>query len=158
MRWYKRSVVFAIGLFVELIIATISCILIKENRIWLSGLVLPRFAPRSFLFYAVLMEVTYLSSAAGLALYVQSARDLPKGIALTALEGGAETITLLFFFKFTYEITAFFLATATMILSVTNAFLFLSKSDAAGFARIPTLVVTLYLWTVIYCILMMNFA
>ena len=158
MRWYKRSIVFAVGLLAELVVAILSCLLIKQNRAWLENLALPYFAPRSFLFYATLMEAVYLSSAAALAFYVQSAKDLPKGLALTVLEGGAETITLLFFFKFTYEITAFFLATATMIFSVINSFLFLRKSDAAGFMRIPTLATTVYLWTVIYCILMINFA
>ena len=158
MRWYKRSIVFAVGLLAELIVAILSCLLIKQNRTWLENLALPYFAPKSFLFYAMLMEAVYLSSAAALAFYVQSARDLPKGLVLTLLEGGAETVTLLFFFKFTYEITAFFLATGTMVFSVINSFLFLRKSDGAGFMRIPTLTATVYLWTVIYCILMINFA
>ena len=158
MRWYKRSVVFAVGLLAELVVSILSCLLIKQNRAWLDNLALPYFAPRSFLFYAVLMESVYLSSAAALAFFVQNAKDLPKGLALTALEGASETVTLLFFFKFTYEITAFFLATGTMVLSVVNTLLFLRKSDAAGFIRIPTLAATVYLWTVIYCILMINFA
>ncbi|MBO4479725.1 MAG: hypothetical protein J5774_05105 [Clostridia bacterium] len=158
MRWYKRSVVFAVGLFSELIVATISCLLIKENRAWLQNLVLPYFAPRSFLFYAVLMEVRYLSAAAALALYVNALKELPKGLFLTCLEGAAETVTLLFFFKFTYEITAFFLATATMVLSVVNNLLFLSKNDAGGIFHLPATLVTLYFWTVIYCILSLNFA
>ncbi len=158
MRWYKRSVVFAIGLFFELIVAILSCLLIKENRSWLETLALPYFAPRSFLYYAIGMEIVYLCSAASVALYTSSVRDLPKALLLNAAEGGAEIVTLLFFFKFTYEITSFFLATATMILSTVNTFLFLSKSDAAGIVRVGTMGVTLYLWVIIYCILTINFA
>ena len=158
MRWYKRSIVFAIGLFIELIVATISCLLIKENGAWLVRLALPHFAPRHFLPYGILMECIYLSSAAALALYATNAHDLPKGVLLTSLEGGAEIASLLFFFKFTYEITAFFLSTITMILSIVNTIVFLSKSDYAGIARIPSLAATVYLWTIIYCILMINFA
>lgn len=158
MRWYKRSVVFAVGLVLELIVATISCILIKENRTWLSALVLPFFAFKNFLPYAVCMEVVYLCTAASLALYTESAKDLPKGLFLNAVEGGMQILTLVFFFKFTYEITAFFLATATMIVSAIISFLFLEKNDSAGILRIGTFAVTLYLWTVIYCILMINFA
>ena len=104
------------------------------------------------------METAYLSSAAALAFYVNRAGDLPKGLFLMVLEGAAQCVTLLFFFKFTYEVTAFFLATGTMILSTINAFLFLAKSDVAGISKIPSLAVTLYLWTVVYCILMINFA
>ena len=158
MRWYKRSIVFAIGLLAELIIATISCLLIKENHTWLRSLVLPYFAPRSFLIYAFCMEVAYLSAAASLALYVEHLSDLPKRLLLTAGEGTAQIVTLLFFFKFTYEITSFFLATATMVFSVVTNVLFLTKSDAAGICRLPTTVVTVYFWTVIYCILSINFA
>ena len=66
MRWYKRSIVFTIGLIIELVVATISCLLIKENHIWLSGLALPYFAPRSFFLYGVMMEIIYLSTAAAL--------------------------------------------------------------------------------------------
>ena len=157
MRWYKRSVVFAIGLFIEVVIATISCLLIKENREWLTALDLPSFAPKSFLFYGTLMEVVYLSSAAALALYTAEKRDLAKGILLTSAEGLAQIITLLFFFEFTYEITAFILSTATMVLSHINTMIFLEKKDVAGIARVPTLAVTTYLWAVIYCILMINF-
>ena len=158
MRWYKRSVIFAMGLLIEVIVATISCLLIKENSDWLSRLTLPYFAPRSFFFYGVLMETIYLSSAAALALYASGSSELPKGILLTAIEGIAEILTLLFFFKFTYEITAFFLATITMVVSEINTMIFLEKSDAAGIARIPTLASILYLWAVIYCIMMINFA
>ena len=157
MRWYKRSIVFAIGLLIELVVATISCLLIKENHAWLLSLSLPYFAPRSFLFYGIFMETIYLSSAASLAMYTKTASDLPKGIILTAIEGALEVITLLFFFKFTYEITSFFLATTTMIFSQINMMVFLGKSDAAGVIRIPTVAVTVYLWAVIYCILMINF-
>lgn len=157
MRWYKRSIVFAIGLFIELIVATISCLLIKENHTWLRSLVLPYFAPRSFFLYAFCMEVAYLSAAASLALYVERLTDLPKGLLLTAGEGFAQTVTLLFFFKFTYEITSFFLATATMVLSVVANVLFLTKSGAAGIWRLPTTIVTIYFWMVVYCILSINF-
>ena len=157
MRWYKRSIVFAIGLFLELIVATISCILIKENRLWLSGLALPHFAPRSFLFYGAIMETIYLSSAAALALYTKSVNDLPKGLSLTVIEGALEITTLLFFFKFTYEITAFFLATVAMVFSGITTMVFLGKTDSAGIARIPAFASILYLWVLIYCILMMNF-
>ncbi len=158
MRWYKRSVVFAIGLFLEVIIAVISCVLIKENHEWLMSLALPYFAPRAFLLYGVIMETLYLSSAASLALYTLEPRDLIRGISLTALEGIAEIVTLLFFFRFTYEITSFFFATATMVISIANTVIFLAKKDAAGIARLPALASTIYLWTVIYCILMINFA
>ena len=158
MRWYKRSVVFAIGLFIELIVATFSTILIKENGEWLRTLALPSFAPKGFLLYGAMMEIAYLSSSFSLSLYVSQASDLPKGILLTAVEGVAEVITLLFFFRFTYEITAFFLATVTMIISTVVTILFLGKKDSAGIARIPALAVTLYLWTLLYCILMINFA
>lgn len=158
MRWYKRSIVFAIGLLIEVVVAVISCLLIKENNFWLSRLSLPIFAPHSFLFYGFLMETIYLSSAASLALYATNSADLPKGTLLTAVEGFAEILTLLFFFKFTYEITAFFLATATMLLSQINTMIFLNKSDAAGITRLPCLAATLYLWVVVYCILMINFA
>lgn len=158
MHWYKRSVVFAIGLFLELIIATITTILIKGNGAWLRTLALPPFAPETFFPYGVLMEVTYLSSAFSLSLYASQASDLPKGILLTVVEGSSEIVTLLFFFRFTYEITSFFLATITMILSAIVTIIFLGKKDSAGIARIPTLLVTLYFWTILYCILMINFA
>ena len=157
MRWYKRSVVFAIGLFIEVVIAAISCLLIKENREWLTSLTLPYFAPKSFLFYGALMEIVYLSSAASLALYTAEKRDLAKGTILTALEGVMQIVTLLFFFEFTYEITSFLLSTLTMVVSQIITMVFLSKNDAAGIARLPTLAVTMYLWAVIYCILMINF-
>ena len=158
MHWYKRSIVFTIGIFIELVVATISCLLIKENHAWLSGLTLPYFAPRSFLLYGALMETIYFSSAAALALYTKSARELPKALALTSIEGLSQIVTLLFFFKFTYEITAFFLATVTMIIAQINTMVFLGKSDAAAIAKLPALGATLYLWVVIYCILMINFA
>ena len=158
MRWYKRSVVFAIGLFLELIIAVISCFLIKQNHEWLASLALPYFAPRSFLLYGAIMEIVYLSVAASLALYTAEARDLIRGISMTAIEGIAEISTLLFFFRFTYEITAFFLATITMVLFILNTMVFLAKNDAAGIVRLPALAATIYLWAVIYCILMINFA
>lgn len=158
MRWYKRSVVFAFGLFIEVIIATISCLLIKENHEWLASLTLPYFAPRSFLLYGVIMETVYLSSSASLALYTAERHDLILGGSLTLLEGISEIVTLLFFFKFTFEITAFFLATVTMVISIINTVLFLAKKDAAGIVRLPALAATIYLWAEIYCILMINFA
>lgn len=158
MRWYKYLIVLAIGLFLELVIAVISCILIKENGEWLASLSLPYFASRSPIFYGALMAVIYLSSALALAFYATHSADLPKGILLLSAEGVAEIVTLLFFFEFTYEITSFFLATATMILCVYTTSVFLRKSDSAGIARLPTVTIHLYLWTVLYCILMINFA
>ena len=157
MRWYKFSIVVALGLVIELIVAIPSTLLIKLNGEWLASLTLPYFAPRSALFYCALMEVIYLSSVVSLALYVKEKSDLPKAILLTCLEGLSEVITLIFFFEFTYEITSFFWATITMLLSVYNTSTFLSKEDAAGIARLPNLQVKLYLWTVLYCILMINF-
>ncbi|MBO4472917.1 MAG: hypothetical protein J5765_03825 [Clostridia bacterium] len=158
MRWYKFSIVLAIGLLVELIVAIPSSILIKENGEWLAGMVLPYFAPHSPLFFGAMMEVIYLSAVFSLALYAKTRSDLPKGIVLTVLEGLSEIVTLLFFFKFTYEITSFFLATAALGLSLHNTGVFLSKSDPAGFARFPSLISKIYLWTVLYCILSINFA
>ena len=157
MRWYKRSIVFAIGLFIELIVATISCVFIKQNAAWIGSLRLPYFAPKAFPIYGIMMETIYLSTAASLALYAEHTGDLPKGVILISLEGAAEIVTLLFFFKFTYEITAFFSSTLTMILSTINTIVFLGKNDAAGIAKLPSLAVILYLWTVLYCILMINF-
>ena len=157
MRWYKGSIVLAAGLCVELIVAVISCLLIKENSVWLLSLALPYFAPRSALSYGIIMEVGYLSAAVSLAIYATSLEDLPKGVLLTAVEGMLEIVTLLFFFQFTYEITSFFLATATIIFSVFTTSVFLSKRDAAGIARLPSLILHLYLWAILYCILMINF-
>jgi len=158
MRWYKFSIVFTIGLFIELIVAIFSSVIIKENGEWLASLSLPFFAPHSPLFYGVLTEILYLFSALSLALYTRSSADLPIGGILTAAEGIAEIITLLFFFKFTYEITSFFVMTGTLLLSCCNTSHFLSKRDAAGIARFPVFIITLYLWSVLYCILMINFA
>lgn len=158
MRWYKFSIVLAIGLLLELIVAIPSSLLIKENGEWLATLVLPYFAPHSPFFFGALMEVIYISSVLSLALYAEKRGDLPKGIFLTVIEGISEIVTLLFFFKFTYEITSFFLATTALILSIYNMTVFLSKSDPAGFARFPSLLVKLYLWTILYCILSINFA
>ena len=157
MRWYKFSIVVAIGLLLELVVAVLSTLLVKENGEWLASLTLPYFAPRSPIFYGVLSEGIYLSSVLSLALFVREKCDLPKGILLTASEGVSEIVTLLFFFKFTYEITSFIFATATMLISVYNTSVFLSKEDAAGIARLPNLQIKLYLWTVLYCILMINF-
>lgn len=157
MRWYKFSIVLAIGLLVELFIAVPSSLLIKENGEWLSSLVLPYFAPRSPVFYGALMEVIYLSSVGALALYVERGSDLPKGIVLTVIEGLSEIVTLLFFFEFTYETTSFFFATATLLLSVYNCNVFLSKNDAAGITRLPNLLSKLFLWMILYCILNINF-
>ena len=157
MRWYKFSIVLAIGLLIELIVATISCLLIKQNSLWLSTLTLPVFAPKSFLFYSVIMEVDYLSTAVAFALYAKRVTELPKGAILCAIEGISEIVTLLFFFRFTYEITSFFLATVCMILSVAITGCFLKKNDPAGIARLPNLTIHVYLWTVIYCIVMLNF-
>lgn len=158
MRYYKYLITLAVGLLLELVIAVFSCLLIKENGEWLRSLVLPYFAPKSFLFYGGMMITIYLSSASALACYVRSFSDLPKGILLTLFEGISEIVTLLFFFEFTYEITSFFFGTATMILSLANTAIFLSKSDRAGIVRLPNFIVKLYLWTILYCILSLNFA
>ena len=158
MRWYKFSIVLTIGLSLELSIAILSCLLIRMNGEWLASLVLPYFAPKNPLFYGSMMEIIYLSSAASLGFYVKSSCDLPKGLCLTAAEGSMHLLSLLFFFKFTYEITSFFLATATMLFSVFITYVFLEKSAAAGFSRIPVLGLTIYFWTVLYCLLMINFA
>ena len=158
MRFYKSTIVFAIGLLLELGVAVASSVLVKENGEWLASLILPYFAPHSPLFYGVLTLVEYLSSATALAFYVKSGRFLPKGVLLTLLEGIAEIVTLLFFFEFTYEITSFFSATATTLLSLFITSLFLSENDVAGLARLPDLGVKLYLWVVLYCILTINFA
>lgn len=157
MRWYKFSMVLAIGLLLELIVAAFSCLLIKENGEWLASLILPYFAPRSLVFYGALAETIYLSSAVSLACYAENKRDIPKGILLTASEGVAEIVTLLFFFKFTYEITSFFLATLTMLLSLFVTASFLARKSTAGVARIPAFIAHLYFWMVIYCILTLNF-
>ena len=141
-----------------MIVAVPSSLLIKENSEWLSGLVLPYFAPHSSVFFGVLMESIYLSSVISLALFTETRGDLPKGILLTAIEGISEIVTLLFFFKFTYEITSFFLATAALSISLYNTGVFLSKSNSAGIARFPIFLVKLYLWTILYCILSINFA
>ena len=158
MRWYKFSVVLAIGLLVELVVAIFSTLLVKENGEWLASLTLPYFAPHSPLFYGSLMVIDYLSTVVSLAFFTETLRDLPKGLLLIGIEGIFEIITLLLFFEFTYEITSFFSATATLLFSIYGTSVFLSKSDAAGIAKIPNLQVKLYLWTVLYCILSINFA
>lgn len=158
MRWYKFSIVLAIGLFLELIVATICCLLVKENGEWLASLTLPYFAPKNLFFYGALSEIIYLSSALSLAFYAQNKHDLPEGILLSLAEGILQILTLLFFFEFTYEITSFFLATATMCFSLFMTSAFLGKREAAGIAHLPTLAVHLYFWMVLYCILTINFA
>ena len=141
-----------------MIVAIPSSLLIKENGEWLASLVLPYFAPHSPFFYGVLAEVIYLSSVTSLALYAERRNELPKGIFLLLIEGISEIVTLLFFFEFTYEITSFFLGTASLLISVYNTGVFLSKNDIAGITRVPNLIVKLYLWTILYCILSINFA
>ena len=158
MRWYKFSIVLVIGLLLELLIAVPSSLLIKENGDWLAGLILPYFAPHSPLLYGALMEVIYLSSVLSLAFYAECRGDLPKAIGLTFIEGISEIVTLLFFFEFTYEITSFFLATVALLLSAYNCAVFSSKNEIAGITRIPNLLSKLYLWSVLYCILSINFA
>ena len=157
MRYYKHLIVLTIGITLELGVAIFSCLLIKENGDWIASLTLPYLAPRSPFFYGVLMVVNYLSAAASLACYAHCGADLPKGILLTLSEGIGEVVTLLFFFEFTYEITSFFLATLTMICSLVNTSIFLTKNDAAGICRFPSFCIKLYLWTVIYCVLTINF-
>ena len=158
MRFYKFAIILSIGLFLELLVAVLTSVVIKQNGEWLASLTLPYFAPHSLLFYGALSEVLYFSSALSLSFYVETRDDLPKGVLLTLLEGSAEILTLLFFFKFTYEIISFFLATATMILSFCNTSFFLSKRNAAGIARFPVFTIHLYFWAILYCILMINFA
>lgn len=157
MRWYKFSIVLVISLLIELIVAIASSELIKANGEWLSTLSLPTFAPKSALFYGMLMELVYLSSATAVAFYVQGKSELPKALILNITEGGMQILTLIFFFSLTYEITSFFFATATMILSLFITSVFMKKSDAAGIIRLPALSIELYLWMTIYCILMTNF-
>ncbi len=157
MRWYKFSIVLAVGLLIELFVAGISCFLIRANGEWVQSLLLPYFAPRSAVFYGVLMETTYLFSALSLSFYTESSRDLPRGVLLTAAEGAAEIILLAFFFELTYEIVSFFLSTFTMLLSFYNTTVFLKKNDLAGIFRLPVFSVTVYFWAVVYCVLMLNF-
>ena len=157
MRWYKFSIVFAIGLIAEVVIAALSCALIKQNGEWLAKLILPGFAPKNFAVYGILMEINYLSSALSCAFYVKEKRELPKGVMLLFVEGLSDVVTLAFFFRFTYEITSFFFATATMILGVVVTSFHLKKSWIAGVARLPVLSIHSFLWSVLYCILMLNF-
>ena len=157
MRWYKFSIVLAIGLILELFVAIPSTLLIKENGEWLASLVLPYFAPHSALFYGTMMAVIYLSSVISLAFYAERSGDLPKGVLLTSIEGVSEIATLFFFFEFTYEITSFIFATITLLISIYNTSAFLNKSDTSAIARLPNLQCKLYFWTVLYCILTINF-
>ena len=66
-------------------------------------------------------------------------------------------VYLFFFFEFTYEITSFIFATITLLISIYNTSAFLNKSDTSAIARLPNLQCKLYFWTVLYCILTINF-
>ncbi len=157
MRWYKFAIVLAVGLFLEVTIAAISCFLIQANGTWVRALVLPFFAPKSAVFYGVLMEILYLFSSLSLAFFVQTKSDFPRGFTLTAAEGVSEIILLAFFFELTYEIVSFFLATITMLISFYNTTVFLKKNELAGLFRLPVFQITVYFWAVIYCVLTLNF-
>lgn len=157
MRWYKFAIVFAAALLVEVAVAAISCTLIQANGRWVESLVLPYFAPRSALFYGVLMEILYLSSALSVAFFTETKSDLPRATLLNAAEGLSEIVLLAFFFELTYEIVSFFLATVTMLLSFYNTITFMKKSDLAGVFRLPVFQITVYFWAVVYCVLTLNF-
>ena len=85
MRWYKFAIVLAAGLLLEVSIAAISCFLIQANGMWVKSLALPYFAPRSAVFYGVLMEIVYLCSALSLGFFTETKSDFPKGFLRPAL-------------------------------------------------------------------------
>ena len=157
MKWYKRTIVLAIGLMAELIFAALSAFLIRANGDWVESLVLPYFALRSPLLFAALSEITYLFSALSLAAYAERRRDLPKGVLCLASEGVSEIAFLCFFFELTYEISSFFIATACMVLSFINLWIFSKQNYIAVLLRLPVVLIKVYLWTIIYCILTLNF-
>jgi len=157
MRWYKFTIVLAIGLGTELLFAAFSSILLQANGEWIGSLVLPYFAPKTPLIYGVLTALIYLFSALSLAFYAEGKRDLPRGVLLTLIEGASELVFLAFFFELTYEITSFFIATGAVILSFMNLCIFSEKNDLAGFFRLPVFQIKLYFWTIVYCLLMINF-
>lgn len=157
MKWYKRTIVLAIGLFLELIFAVISALLVRANGEWVASLVLPYFVPKSPFFFSLLGEGIYLFSALSFALYGESKNDLPKGILLTLIEGASELVFLAFFFELTYEITSFFLATACLLLSFVNLRSFAAKNENAALIRLPVVMIKTYIWTILYCILTLNF-
>ena len=157
MRWYKFAIVLAAGLLLEVSIAAISCFLIQANGTWVKSLALPYFAPRSAVFYGVLMEIVYLCSALSLGFFTETRSDFPKGFLLTAAEGISQIVLLSFFFELTYEIVSFFLATITMLLSFYVTAVFLKKNDLAGLFRLPVFQINVYFWAVIYCVLTINF-
>ena len=157
MKWYKFTIVLAVGLGAELLFASVSSLLIIANGEWIGSLVLPYFAPKSPLLYGVLAAFIYLFSALSLGFYVEGKRDLPRGVLLTLLEGASELVFLAFFFELTYEITSFFIATGALLLSFINLYVFSEKNDLAGFLRLPVFQIKLYFWMIVYCLLMINF-
>ena len=157
MKWYKRTIVFSVGLGADLLFAVISAFLIQANGDWVKSLALPYFAPTSPLVFAILSEILYLSSALSLAAYVQGLRDLPRGILCTVAEGVSEIAFLAFFFELTYEIVSFFVATICIVLSFVNLWVFSKKGAGALLLRVPVVLIKLYLWMIVYCILTINF-
>ena len=157
MRWYKFFIVLAIGLATELLFALPTGVLVRANGEWIASLTLPYFVPKSPLFFTLLTGVMHVSSALSLALYVEWTRDLPRGILLTVQESASEIIFLVFFFELTYEITSFFIATGCLAVSILTYCAYAKRNVAAGAARLPILSVKIYLWTALYCVLMLNF-
>ena len=157
MKWYKRTIVFAAGLFLELMTAAVSGLLLQSNGEWVASLILPYFVPKSPLFFSLLGIIVYLSSSLSLAAYYERMEDLPKGMLLMLAESASELIFLAFFFELTYEITSFFLATGCMILSFFTLWTFGKKSESAALIRLPVVQIKVYIWAIIYCILMLNF-
>jgi len=157
MKWYKRTIVLAVGLGIELFFASISAFMIRANGDWVESLALPYFAPTSPLPFALLSEGMYLFSAISLAAYADRVSDLPKGILCNVAEGISEIVFLAFFFELTYEISSFFIATACLILSFANMWIFSRKSGSAALLRLPVAQIKLYYWMIVYCILTLNF-
>ena len=157
MKWYKRTIVLAIGLTTELFFAAVSAFLIRANGAWVESLALPYFAPRSPLLFAILSEAAYLFSAFSLAAYAGNRADLPKGVICLVAEGVSELAFLAFFFELTYEISSFFIATGCMILSFINLWIFSKKGVGAALLRLPVVQIKVYLWMVVYGILTLNF-
>ena len=157
MKWYKRTIVFSIGLGLELLFAIVTAFLIRENKAWVESLALPYFAPTSPLVFALLGEVMYVLSALSLSAFTKQLSDLPRGILSILAEGITEIVFLLFFFKLTYEITSFFIATGCLIVSFSNLWQFAKKGIAASLLRLPIVQIKVYFWMLVYCVLMLNF-
>jgi len=157
MKWYKRTIILALGLGIEVCFAVLSGLLIKANGEWVASLILPYFAPRSPLFFGMLSGVMHIFSSLALAAYAERKDLLPKGIFLTITEGISELVFLAFFFELTYEISSFFIATGCMLLSVICLWIYSKKSDSAALLKLPVVHIKIYLWMIVYCILTLNF-